>query len=360
MINSVHPIRVGRGVQEAQVWEAADALLQEGLRPTIERVRQRLGGGSPNTVSPMLERWFATLGKRLEGRNETLADSEASQLPLAVVQAAQQVWEAARRDAEQMQVQQSEATRREFELERAALLQREAELRQREASLEESRSRLEEALAGSRQAVDAMQAQMNAQQRESTRLLSESDLEVQRLRKALQDAAASKEAMREKAEMDLRNRQRLAEEAEARHIAHERRLLSEIDRERMAARQAAVELAKERQARAVERETALATQDDLKKALENQKSVHWEAANAAAREHQETRLELATVRERAAAAELRVTDLTSQLQRQREIEERQAAHLDESQTALANALRQLQARTEERSRPARTAKPKAK
>ena len=50
------PIRGGRGIQEAQVWEAADALLQDGLRPTIERVRQRIGKGSPNTVSPMLER----------------------------------------------------------------------------------------------------------------------------------------------------------------------------------------------------------------------------------------------------------------------------------------------------------------
>ena len=353
MTNDIPPIRVGRGIQEAQVWEAADALLREGLRPTIERVRQRLGGGSPNTVSPMLERWFATLGKRLEGRSESLADSEARQLPLAVVQSAQQVWEIARREAEQMQIQQSEASRRELELERAALLQRETELRQRESSLEESRSRLEEALAGSRHAVDAMQAQMNAQQQESTRLLSESDLEVRRLRKALQEALASRAATREKAEMELRSRQRLSEEAEERHIAHERRLLSEIDRERVAARQAAAELAKERQARAADREAALNAQEGLKRALETQKSAHWEAANAAAREHQETRVELATVRERAAAAELRVTDLTSQLQRQREIEERQNAHLNESQTALAKALSQLQARTGERTRPAR-------
>jgi hypothetical protein len=37
-------------------------LLAEGLRPTIERVRQKIGRGSPNTVSPMLERGFASLG----------------------------------------------------------------------------------------------------------------------------------------------------------------------------------------------------------------------------------------------------------------------------------------------------------
>ena len=54
-----------RGIQEADVFAAADALLAEGKRPTIERVRLKIGRGSPNTVSPMLERWFATLGERL-------------------------------------------------------------------------------------------------------------------------------------------------------------------------------------------------------------------------------------------------------------------------------------------------------
>ena len=42
-----------RGIQEDDVWGAADALLAEGLRPTIERVRQKIGRGSPNTVSPL-------------------------------------------------------------------------------------------------------------------------------------------------------------------------------------------------------------------------------------------------------------------------------------------------------------------
>ena len=30
-----------RGTQEHEVWAAADALMQEGLRPTIDRVRQK-------------------------------------------------------------------------------------------------------------------------------------------------------------------------------------------------------------------------------------------------------------------------------------------------------------------------------
>ena len=39
--DNIHPIRGGRGIQEAQVWEAADVLLQEGLRPTIELPRPK-------------------------------------------------------------------------------------------------------------------------------------------------------------------------------------------------------------------------------------------------------------------------------------------------------------------------------
>ena len=55
----------------------------------------------------------------------------------------------------------------------------------------------------------------------------------------------SKEALREKAAMALGAAQRDAEEAEQRHVAHERRLLAYIDRERVAGRQAAADLEKE-------------------------------------------------------------------------------------------------------------------
>jgi hypothetical protein len=47
------------------VAQAADALLREGLKPTIERVRQRLCGGSPNTINPLLDAWYVTLSARV-------------------------------------------------------------------------------------------------------------------------------------------------------------------------------------------------------------------------------------------------------------------------------------------------------
>ncbi|RZL89704.1 MAG: hypothetical protein EOP82_18530 [Variovorax sp.] len=67
--------------------------------------------------------------------------------------------------------------------------------------------------------------------------------------------------------MELGAMQRAADEAEARHLAHERRLLSELDRERVASRQAVAELAKEQEARAADRETASSVQEAAKRAL---------------------------------------------------------------------------------------------
>ncbi len=60
-----HSVRGARGVQTEEVWAAADAVLAQGERPTIERVRQQLGRGSPNTVGPMLDGWYGSLAKRL-------------------------------------------------------------------------------------------------------------------------------------------------------------------------------------------------------------------------------------------------------------------------------------------------------
>ncbi len=45
------------GVTREQVFEAADALTREGQGPTVVSVRTRLGGGSPNTIAPLLAEW---------------------------------------------------------------------------------------------------------------------------------------------------------------------------------------------------------------------------------------------------------------------------------------------------------------
>ena len=60
-----------RGVTAADVERAADALFRVGERPTIEKVRAKLGTGSPNTINPLLDAWWKRLASRrlLGGRS---------------------------------------------------------------------------------------------------------------------------------------------------------------------------------------------------------------------------------------------------------------------------------------------------
>jgi hypothetical protein len=48
------------------VERAADSLLRSGERPTIDKIRQKLGKGSPNTINPLLDAWWKRLGNRLD------------------------------------------------------------------------------------------------------------------------------------------------------------------------------------------------------------------------------------------------------------------------------------------------------
>jgi hypothetical protein len=193
---------------------------------------------------------------------------------------------------------------------------------------------------------------------ESARLLGDSELEVRRLRKALNETVSGKEALREKAAMELVAKQRAADEAEERHLAQERRLLSEIDRERMATRQANTELAKEQRARVAEADAARAVLDATQRALQDENIAHRDAATTWASQLQEATVELATLRERAAGAEQRATDLASQITRLQEQSERDISQLREGQAVTVAALRQLEARGNEGSaRSPRSKKP---
>lgn len=92
---------MARGITETDVFAACDALVLAGERPTIERVRLKIGRGSPNTVSPMLDVWFKGLGRRLQDPG---AFAPPPDVPSPVLQAARHFWEVAqaesRRDVE--------------------------------------------------------------------------------------------------------------------------------------------------------------------------------------------------------------------------------------------------------------------
>jgi len=55
-----------KGITQEQVNAAADALVAAGDKPTVEKIRQALGTGSPNTVTRMLDVWRGSLAQRLQ------------------------------------------------------------------------------------------------------------------------------------------------------------------------------------------------------------------------------------------------------------------------------------------------------
>src|SRR5882757_7386702 len=75
-------------ISQTDVFRAADELLLEGHRPTIDRVRMRLGRGSPNTINDHLDAWWAKLGSRLRD----VPGHEFPQLPERVAHALQHLW----------------------------------------------------------------------------------------------------------------------------------------------------------------------------------------------------------------------------------------------------------------------------
>lgn len=79
---------MAKGISEDDVHAAADALLAEGLRPTIERLRQRLGRGSPNTVNRYVDSWWKGLSDRVKG-------GAKGQMPADIVRLAGRLWASA-------------------------------------------------------------------------------------------------------------------------------------------------------------------------------------------------------------------------------------------------------------------------
>ena len=76
-----------RGVSQSDVSHAADSLLRAGERPTIDKVREKIGKGSPNTINPMLDAWWKTLSVRLDSGPAAL-----HRLPEMVAHVAEALW----------------------------------------------------------------------------------------------------------------------------------------------------------------------------------------------------------------------------------------------------------------------------
>ena len=73
-----------------RVWQAVERIVAAGRRPTVEGVRELLGGGSPNSVTAYINEWYQELGHRLEG-----SESPIPGLPREVVSLLAEIWRVA-------------------------------------------------------------------------------------------------------------------------------------------------------------------------------------------------------------------------------------------------------------------------
>ena len=225
-IPSITPKTTSRGVQEADVWAAADALIAQGLRPTIERVRQHIGRGSPNTVSPMLETWFAALGQRLgvaESGNESV-----DQVPEPIRQAAEQMWNSALEQAKIAAETVLQSREAQISTAEEIMKAQQQQLAQREEVMQQQKSAMDEAM----KLAHSQAQELSRRLEEMQQLLQEREAQIQSLRNDLLEKGRQRETDQQQHAEALQaaslERQRLAEQ----FAGNERRMLGELDRTR--------------------------------------------------------------------------------------------------------------------------------
>ena len=285
-------IRKSKGVQQQDVWAAADALIADGLRPTIERVRHKMGRGSPNTVSPILDAWFASLGLRLNG--EQASSKAANSVPDSVSRAMTDVWQTALSVAQEDVAVSFMEERQVIDQHRADLLTVQIELEQqqkmqllREAAVNETLSMAKDQLTLSVAQVKQLQA-----------VVIQRDKTLEESQTGLENLTRQRESERKHYEEQVKAQVQALVRAEERSSASERRLLVDIDRLRQE-----VKLAQTTKLEAERRQAVL--------------HADLEASNSTfVQKIKDVDLEVIALQEKLRASEVRATDLQLLLQAQ--------------------------------------------
>jgi hypothetical protein len=227
---SVAPlIRRAPRISQADVFRTADELLVEGHRPTIDRVRMRLGRGSPNTINDHLDAWWTKLGSRLRD----LPGREFPQLPERVAEALQRLW--------------NEALESAHDALRGAISEREHAVVQGEQALEARARRLDEREQAADARADVIEESislarehLSAASRRAERLettLQERDSECMRMRAHIETLSATLSELRGKLDAMADVHQAERTRLEERYAAAEARWLTEVDRARQGAKE---------------------------------------------------------------------------------------------------------------------------
>jgi Plasmid replication region DNA-binding N-term len=174
-------------IREEDVRQTADALLLEGGRPTVERVRARLGRGSPNTIALYLDRWWTHLGARLRD----LPGQELPGVPEPVSKSLMSLWSEAIDQARALLHESLAQQSAELEQQRLSLAAAARELDRERLEFGRERAAVEQTVAlAQKQLTEANErhrgdvARVQALQNEYSRMLEQCEL-------ARKDALAS-------------------------------------------------------------------------------------------------------------------------------------------------------------------------
>lgn len=238
---------MARGITEAQVHAAADAIVIAGERPTVERIRAHLGTGSPNTVTKLLDNWWTGLGQRLAALAPTVAIPDA---PAAVQRLAGELWTQAVATAR-------EQARLALALEHEALERARAVLAAEQSQGSELIAEAAQARAASDQARSLAEARLAEAQRRADQLETQlADATEQRT--ALAERLGRLEQERSRLDHQLQAERASASQEREAQIAHSRavedRAHAEVDRSRQEVKEFRAQLRDVERDRDLERE----------------------------------------------------------------------------------------------------------
>jgi len=256
-------------ITREEVYSTADALLLEGVRPTIDRVRVRLGRGSPNTINEYMDAWWTKLGSRLRD----LPGQEFPHLPERVAVSLQKLWNEALEAAHDV-LQATLARKEEVLATQTRAFESDREHFDQERQTVGARAQvLEESLAMARAQLE--EANQRARTLEQSLTVRERDLHE--LRKGLEQRMQELAATTAKHDSDRAALQ-------SRYEANESRWLGEVDRARVALKAA------ETAAREIKSQLATITVERDASRSETREVRAQLATAAAVREQLEARL----------------------------------------------------------------------
>jgi hypothetical protein len=186
------------GISEEHVTLAAEALLREGLEPTVANVRERIGSGSYSTINAHLGKWRQANAQR--------QPAHLPDMPPSVMTAFRQIWALAWENTQAVVATEREA----LETMRKQLLQEKKELEEEIQRLETEHERLDGECTATKQALEAERSARESAEKQTVELRIENATlkervtaadergkelkeEIGRLHARLKDAVTTKE-----------------------------------------------------------------------------------------------------------------------------------------------------------------------